>query len=137
MNHHKHKLDRQVENDLIRLTSFDAALVRVLATVGTSVHIPKGWAIMMEMTPADSAYILLDGSVEVRKSGEVRDTLGPGDVFGEIALVDHRLRSATIVASTNVTALRLEGAALETLVDINPAFAGALRSSADRRLAAF
>ncbi|KAA1396160.1 cyclic nucleotide-binding domain-containing protein [Aeromicrobium ginsengisoli] len=119
------------------MTTFDAALVRALATVGTSVHIPKGWAIMMEMTPADSAYILLKGSVEVRKSGEVRRTLGPGDVFGEIALVDHRLRSASIVASTDVTALRLEGTALQALVDMNPAFADALRSSADSRLAAF
>ncbi|KQV77070.1 hypothetical protein ASC61_06420 [Aeromicrobium sp. Root344] len=119
------------------MTTFDAALVRVLATVGTSVHVPKGWAIMMEMTPADSAYILLQGNVEIRKSGEVRRTLGPGEVFGEIAVVDHRLRSASVVASTDVTALRVEGAALEALVDMNPAFADALHSSAASRLAAF
>ena len=92
---------------------------------------------MMEMTPADSAYILLRGSVEVRKSGEFCRTLGPGDVFGEIALVDHRLRSASIFASSDVTALRLDGTVLEALLDRSPAFAGALRSSADSRLAAF
>ncbi|KRC65475.1 hypothetical protein ASE12_12360 [Aeromicrobium sp. Root236] len=134
---HKPRLDRQVQDDLTRMTPFDSALVKTLATVGVSVHIPKGWAIMMEMTPADSAYILLSGNVEVRKAGEVRRTLGPGDVFGEIALVDHRLRSASIVASTNVTALRLDATALEALVDRDSVFAGALRSSAESRLAAF
>lgn len=133
----KPRLDRQVQDDLTRMTTFDPAIVKTLATAGVSVHIPKGWAIMMEMTPADSAYILLRGSVEVRKSGEFCRTLGPGDVFGEIALVDHRLRSASIFASSDVTALRLDGTVLEALLDRSPAFAGALRSSADSRLAAF
>jgi CRP/FNR family transcriptional regulator, cyclic AMP receptor protein len=133
----KPKLDPEVQNDLTRVTDFDGDLVKALATFGVSVHVPQGWSIMTEMTPGDSIYVLLDGSVEIRKAGEVRRTLGAGDVFGEIALVDHRLRSASVVASTDITALRLEKSAVETLIEMNPAFADALQSSAASRLESF
>ncbi|MEO6606206.1 MAG: cyclic nucleotide-binding domain-containing protein [Aeromicrobium sp.] len=133
----KAKLDPEVQSDLIRVTDFAPDLVTALATVGVAVHIPSGWSIMTEMTPGDSIYILLDGKVDIRKSGEVRRTLEPGDVFGEIALVDHRLRSASVVASTDVTAVRLEASAVAALININPAFADTLRSTAARRLESF
>lgn len=133
----KPKLDNQVQSDLTRVTHFDADLVRALATVGVPVHVPQGWSIVTEMTPGDSAYVLLDGVVEIRKAGEVRRTLGPGDVFGEIAVVDHRLRSASVVASTDITALRLESSALNALFEMDPAFADALRSTTTSRLEAF
>lgn len=128
------KIDPEVQEDLTRVTDFDAELVKTLATVGTPVNIPQGWSIIMESTPADSAYIVLDGTVEVRKSGEVLASLGPGDVFGEIALVNHRLRNASVVASTAIRALRLEDAAVQTLVEQDSSFADKLRTTADARL---
>lgn len=133
----KPKLNPEVLDDLARVADFDPALVRALATVGVKVHVPRGWSIMTEMTPADSAYVLLEGTVEVRKSGETRRTLGPGAVFGEIALVSHRLRTASVVASTDITALRLESAALQALIEIDPAFAEALHETAAVRLESF
>ncbi len=133
----KPKLDRHIQNDLLRLTDFDPDLISALATIGVGVHIPQGWSIMTEMTPGDSAYILLEGTVEIRKHGETRRTLEPGDVFGEIAVVDHRLRSASAVASTDVVALRLDAATLHMLVERNPQFAENLRSSTASRLEAF
>lgn len=134
---HKAKLDPEVRNDLTRVTNFGPDLVTALATVGVLVHVPRGWSIMTEMTPGDSIYILLDGKVEIRRSGEVRRTLDPGDVFGEIALVDHRLRSASVIASTDVTALRLEASAVEALIRIDPTFADTLRATAAHRLQSF
>ena len=131
----RQKIDPEVQEDLSRVTDFDAELVKTLATVGTPVTIPQGWSIIMQSTPADSAYIVLDGEVEIRKSGEVLATLGPGDVFGEIALVNHRLRSASVVASTAIRALRLEASALESLIEQDPTFADTLRSTAERRMA--
>jgi CRP-like cAMP-binding protein len=133
----KQKLDPEVQKDLTRVTDFDADLVKALATVGVQVHVPQGWSIMMEGTPGDSAYILLDGNVEIRKSGEVRTTLEPGAVFGEIALVGHRLRSASVVAATDISALRLEDSAVEALTEMNPSFAETLRTTAEKRLESF
>ncbi len=133
----KPKLDRRVQEDLTRITDFDAALIKALATFGNYVHVPLGWAIFREMTPGDSIYILLHGNVEIRKAGEFRSMLGPGDVFGEIALTDHRLRSASVVASTDITAVRVESSVVQTLSETYPAFADALRSSAGTRLKVF
>ena len=46
--------------------------------------------------------IVLDGEVEVRKGNNVIATRGPGTYVGEIALLDHRPRTATVVATTPV-----------------------------------
>lgn len=128
------KIDPEVQEDLTRVTDFDAELIKTLAAVGTPVNIPQGWSIIMESTPADSAYIVLDGNVEIRKSGEVLASLGPGDVFGEIALVNHRLRNASVIASTTIRALRLEDEAVRALIEQDSSFADTLRTTADERL---
>ncbi len=130
----KKKPDAEVVAALTKVTGFDTALINTLATVGVSVGIPQGWSIVMESTPADSAYIVLEGSVKIRKAGEVLAELGPGDVFGEIALVNHRLRSASVVAASQVRALRLSDEAIAALLDHDSGFADTLRATAQKRL---
>jgi CRP/FNR family cyclic AMP-dependent transcriptional regulator len=131
----KQKADPDVVEALTTHTSFDKRLVKELATVGTAVNIPEGWSIIMETTPADSAYIVLDGTVEIRKGGETVATLGAGDVFGEIALVNHSLRNASAVASSPIRALRLGEDAIATLLEQDQTFADTLRFHAESRLA--
>lgn len=130
----KPKPDADVVEALTAVTDFDHALITTLATVGRSVGIPEGWSIMMESTPADSAYIVLDGSVEIRKSGSVLATLKAGDVFGEIALVNHRLRNASVVSASHVQALRLGDEAIAALIEQDTSFGDTLRSTAQRRV---
>jgi len=43
-----------------------------------------------------------EGSAEVRLDGEIVADLGPGDVFGEIGVAEHGLRSASVVATSPV-----------------------------------
>jgi CRP/FNR family cyclic AMP-dependent transcriptional regulator len=45
-------------------------------------------------------FAILEGTVEVRKDGEKVTELGPGDFFGEVALVEPTRRNATVVATT-------------------------------------
>ena len=132
----KQKADPEVVTALTAHTTFDEHLVEQLATIGTAVNIPEGWAIMMESTPADSAYVVLDGSVEIRRHGRVVAHLGPGDVFGEIALVNHRLRNASAVAASPIRALRLGEDAIAALLERDQTFADTLRSIAEDRLSA-
>nr|MCW2727892.1 cyclic nucleotide-binding protein [Aeromicrobium sp.] len=130
----KQKADPEVVEALTEHTSFDKGVIKQLATVGTAVNIPPGWSIIMETTPADAAYIVLAGIVEIRKGGEVVAHLGAGDVFGEIALVNHRLRNASAVAQTQVKALRLGEDAFASLLEQDQGFADTLRSYAETRL---
>ncbi len=130
----KPKADPEVVAILQQVTSFDRSLVKRLATVGTSVNVPEGWSVIMETTPADSAYIVLAGSAEIRKGGEVVATLGAGDVFGEIALLNHTLRNASVVAAEPLRALRLGEEAIASLLEVDSGFADTLRRSAEERL---
>lgn len=130
----KQKADPDVVKALGEHTSFDKSLVKRLATVGTAVNIPQGWSVIMETTPADSAYIVLDGTVEIRKGGQTIAELGPGDVFGEIALVNHSLRNASAVAASQIRVLRLGEDAIASLLEHDQAFADTLRSNAESRI---
>ena len=80
----------------------------------------QGEVIVREGEPGDELYLLVEGTVEVRRrtgEGEVRlDTLGAGAYFGEMAVLDGSPRSATVVATSDVRALVLDGVRLRELV---------------------
>jgi alkyl hydroperoxide reductase subunit AhpC/uncharacterized protein (DUF924 family)/CRP-like cAMP-binding protein len=71
-----------------------------------TVSFPAGQRIIAEGEAGATAYIILTGSVEVSVGHEGKaktlGTLGPGDVFGEMSLIDPSPRSATVRAVTDV-----------------------------------
>ena len=119
---------------LNRLESLsDAELQKVIAA-GRHVHLPADWALIQEKTPADKAYLIIDGEVSVRQHGEEIARLGPGDVIGEMAIVRHKLRSASVVSLTPLEVIHFTSEAVNQLADQVPAFAAAIRATADDRL---
>ncbi len=62
----------------------------------------RGDIILREGEESSDAYIILEGEVEVTKNSRVLATLSENSIFGEIALVDQRPRTATCKAKTNV-----------------------------------
>ncbi len=62
-----------------------------------------GSDIVVQGQPAEAAYFIVDGECEVSQNGGPIATLGPGDCFGESALVEGGLRTATVTATTAVT----------------------------------
>jgi len=59
-------------------------------------------------------FVLTDGSAEVTIAGEVVRSLGPGDFFGEVAMLDGGRRTATVTASSEAKVLVLFGSAERT-----------------------
>jgi CRP/FNR family transcriptional regulator, cyclic AMP receptor protein len=102
--------------------------------VGTFVTLPEGWSPIWEKTPADKAYIILRGEVSVRLDGKEIARLGKGDIFGEGAIVNHKLRSASIVCLTKVEVLHFTREQVEKLREESPAFREALDRTAQERL---
>ena len=111
----------------------DADLEKVVKT-GRHVHLPANWSLIWEKTPADKAYLIVDGEVSVRKNGQEVARLGAGDVIGEMAIVNHRLRSASVVSLTPLEVIHFTKESLEQLLDEVPAFGDALRGTTADRL---
>lgn len=128
------KPDREIAKALSRVTDFDEDTVEKLAGVGRPVNIPERWAVMIENTPADKAYIILEGTVEIRRNNEAIAELTEGDVIGEMAIVNGKLRNATVVAKTPVKALHLTDSDVSELLDHDPDFASKLQKKATERL---
>ncbi len=74
----------------------------------------QGEAIVREGTGGAALFLIDSGEARVTVAGEERATLRPGDYFGEIALIDEGLRSATVVAATDMVCQGL------TLWDFQP-----------------
>jgi CRP/FNR family cyclic AMP-dependent transcriptional regulator len=79
-------------------------------------------------------FIIGDGEAVVTVGGEERRTLGPGDYFGEVALIDEGSRSATITAKTEVQAYGLTPWQFRPLVEENAMIAWPLLVAMAQRL---
>jgi CRP/FNR family transcriptional regulator, cyclic AMP receptor protein len=70
--------------------------------------------------PGDRFFALVDGSVEVVQDGEVIGTMGAGEYFGEIALLSHAGRTATVRTTSPTRALVIEGRRFRALLGRAP-----------------
>lgn len=75
-----------------------------------------GETVVSEGEPCDAIYIVKDGSVRVMKADQLLITLDAGSPVGEISFVDKGFRSATVVADTDSTLVRLRVPALEDML---------------------
>ena len=121
---------------LNRLESLDDADLAKVVKAGRHLHLPADWSLIWEKTPADKAYLIVDGEVSVRKAGQEVARLGAGDVIGEMAIVNHKLRSASVVSLTPLEVIHFTKESLQQLLDEVPAFGEALRGTSADRLGA-
>lgn len=127
------KVDKELVARLAELTGLSTKDATTLAKAGQSVRVPEGWSIIFETTPSDKAYILLDGTVDIRRDGEKIAEVGPGGVLGEIGLLNRQLRSASVVAATPIEAIHFTAEAISDLVDGVPAFSELFKHAAESR----
>jgi PPM family protein phosphatase len=83
-------------------------------------------AVIEEGTEGDEFYIILSGEVEVSKGGRPLTVLGPGVHFGEMALVDHAARSATVRARESTRLMVLNRQSFYQLVRTEPVLSSKL-----------
>ena len=78
---------------------------RELASVAsrtTTVRARRGEILMREGATAREVFVIVEGSARVVRDGDPIATLGPGDICGELAVLDHVPRTATVVAESDL-----------------------------------
>ncbi len=101
--------------------------VKALVEAGGPFALPAGWPLVQEGIPADACYVLVNGEALVFHQREQIATLGPGDLVGEVTLLDGGQRSATVTSSSRVSGLRIDNEKLRPLLDKHPKVADAFR----------
>ena len=95
--------------------------------------VSAGAVVFAEGDVADGFFVVLSGEVEVSVRGYVLATLGTGELFGEMALIDERPRSATAVARTDCRLVKVDEKRFLFLVTQTPFFAlSVMRLMAER-----
>jgi CRP/FNR family cyclic AMP-dependent transcriptional regulator len=108
------------------------AQVRNLAT---RIEVPPGRVLTREGRVGYEFVVVLEGEVEVRRDEKVVATCGAGDFVGEIALIDDRPRTATVVATTPAVLDVIGRREFADLLAHEPEIAERIRSTAAQRLA--
>jgi CRP/FNR family transcriptional regulator, cyclic AMP receptor protein len=91
-----------------------------LAKVTEDMEVPAGKVLCREGETGREFFVILEGEAEVTKNGDRVRTLSEGDFFGEIALVEHRPRTATVTATNDLRFFVLTSQAFWVLLDHRP-----------------
>lgn len=91
-----------------------------LARTSEDVEVEPGKVLCREGEFGSEFFVIFEGKVEVRKGQRGVGTLGPGDFFGEIALVEKSRRTATVTATTPLRFFVLTSRGFWGLLDHNP-----------------
>lgn len=91
-----------------------------LATLARAEGFPAEWVIFQETDIADAFYILVHGQVEcVSKGGDLREVVGPGEVFGLYAALTRESRPSRATALEKAAAISIAAEDLFTLLSNN------------------
>jgi len=84
---------------------------------------PAGQIIFQEGQPGEVMYAVSEGEVDILVHDKVIDTVGPGGIVGEMALIDTKPRSATAIAKTDCKLVPISEKRFTFLVQQTPNFA--------------
>jgi CRP-like cAMP-binding protein len=145
INHLKRRKTRRLRRLFERISTvphlrhLPPQLVReLLPSVVTHVH-PKGAVLLRQGNVGDSLFIIEDGAVDIvdeRAGGRKIATLGPGEIFGEMALLTGEPRTATAIATTDTRVWLIFKAEFDRLLATSPELAADIRALASERAAA-
>lgn len=97
----------------------DDELARV-ASLAEEVIAEKGAVLIDQGRVGLECYVILEGDAGVYVSGEHVATNGPGSMVGEMALVEHRPRNATVIAESDMRLIAFDTKAFRTLLQEMP-----------------
>jgi CRP-like cAMP-binding protein len=134
------KLGHNSKIDLIKgvplFSGASKAQLAEIAGIADEVDLPAGRTLILEGDTGREFFILVDGTADVTQDGkQIGRIMGPGDFFGEIALVAKGPRTATVTTASPVRALVITDRAFRQLLEHSPAIAVVVLTALAERLA--
>jgi CRP/FNR family transcriptional regulator, cyclic AMP receptor protein len=115
-------------------TTFD---IEVIAAADLGVRgLGNGGVVYAKGDPGDCAYIVRSGKVEMRSAGCPIEVMKPGEIFGEMELLDNQPRSCWAVALSDAEIMPINRWLFEALIRDDPEFARTITQLVVRRLRA-
>jgi|SRR5579872_118623 len=97
--------------------------LRSIAGLGTDVGVKEGYVLCAEGRPGSEFFLIADGTARCVVGRKEVARLGPGDYFGELALLLNRPRSATVTATSDMTVHVFDRREFAALLDDSPRIA--------------
>ena len=108
--------------------------IKKVASYMTTTAVRQGRALTVQGTTGRDFMIIVDGEASVRRNGRLVATLGPGDFFGELAVIAGVPRTATVTAESPMVVEPLNRREFSSLLDESPKLARKILVGAVKRL---
>ena len=105
-----------------------------VAKAGDEIIMSAGTVIVDQGQTGREAFVVLDGSVTVKRNNRKIATLGPGDIVGELSLLDHGPRTATAICETDCELLVLDQRHFRGVLEQVPSLATKILASLAGRI---
>lgn len=99
---------------------FEADQLRRVLDLSSEVEVAAGTVIIDQGDAGTDCFVIVDGSASVYMAGQFIAAVSNGTMIGEMALVDHRPRNASVVADTDCKLLRFNAKQFRQLLDEMP-----------------
>jgi CRP-like cAMP-binding protein len=108
--------------------------LQTIARASDDVEVPAGKVLVHEGKPGHEFFLILDGNASVKRGKREIAKLGPGQYFGELALLDRGPRSASVIAKDDMEVLVLGQREFAGVIDEVPTLAHKLLTTMAQRL---
>src|SRR3954447_3891923 len=108
--------------------------LETLARLADEMSVDADHEIIREGESGREFYVVVDGKATIKRNGREVGTLGPGDYFGELALLDGQKRDATVVATAPTELLVIGVREFVTLLEDVPQLTRKILGGMARRL---
>lgn len=105
-----------------------------IAKAGDEIHMAAATVIVDQGQTGREAFVVLEGSVSIKRNNRKVATLGPGDIVGELSLLDHGPRTATAICETECELLVLDQRHFRGVLEQVPTLASKLLASLAGRI---
>jgi CRP/FNR family transcriptional regulator/CRP/FNR family cyclic AMP-dependent transcriptional regulator len=124
-------------HDLTRIWLFSGcskAELRKIQRLLEEVTVPSGTLLVQEGEEGYLFFVVVSGTAAVVRRRRTIATLGPGDFFGELSLIDRAPRSASVTCTTDMSMLVIRQRDFQTILKSSPRITRKLLASMSGRL---